>query len=162
MKQIVDSIIHIFQNSKKKHFVITGSKGSGKTTLFTKLYPHFIKEACGLTSYLEDDFVILENDMNHKKTIIGKRENGWMTCVKEGFLDLGMNGIDQILKSDSSWCSIDEIGFLENEVIAYQAKIKELFDSKRVLCCVRKQDLHFLEMLLTKGYLSVIMPHCKV
>lgn len=146
MKQMKDYILDIFQNSNKKHIVITGSRGSGKTTLFNQIYPSLFTNACGLTSKLVDgEKVILKDDATKEETIVGKRDNGWMVCVPEGFLGLGCTALDTMIHSNHEWCSIDEIGFLEKHVEEYQNKIRTLFDTKHVLCCVRKQNLPFLE-----------------
>jgi molybdenum cofactor cytidylyltransferase len=47
------------------------------------------------------------------------------------------------MQSESGWVSIDEIGFLEETCEPIKNAIRDLFDHKRVVAVVRKQDLPF-------------------
>ena len=91
------------------------------------MQPYFEKIMLGLTSYLKNDFVILDD-------------------VCEGRFS-GITTIDLIMSGDNEWCYINKLVFLECKVKQNKDKIEHLFDTKQVLCCVRKQELPFLEML---------------
>ena len=42
---------------------------------------------------------------------------------------------------------IDELGFLESNELTFQAAVRNVFDTKRVLAVLRKQDISFLNEL---------------
>lgn len=152
MRPTVDSIVKSFQNSGKKHFMITGNRGIGKTTLFFKL-----KEVlCGadkcevpeiMTYLVPQKKVVLRNVLTGEEDIIGIFRDNWMETVPEGFQNLGVRCVEEAKAADSNWAAIDEIGFLESKEECFKDAIREMFDTKRVLAVVRKQDLPFLNEL---------------
>lgn len=71
-----------------------------------------------------------------------------MKAVREGFLGLGMKALRRCEDSQSEWISIDEIGFLETSCPEYCEALLSLFEKKRVIAAVRKQDILFLTALL--------------
>jgi len=156
MRPTVDSIVKSFQNSGKKHFLITGNRGIGKTTLFLKL-----KEVlCGLengnvpgisTYVVPQEKVVLRSDLTGEEAVIGIFRDGWMKTVSEGFQNLGVNSIHKASESEvSKWAAVDEIGFLESKEECFKEAIRELFEKKQVLAVVRKQDISFLNELKSR------------
>ena len=153
MRPTVDSIVRSFQNSGKKHFLLTGNRGIGKTTLFLKL-----KEVLcganentipGITTYVvPQKCVMLRNELTGEETSIGVFRDSWMETVSEGFRGLGVRSIKEAISFDEvSWAAVDEIGFLESKEECFKEAIRELFEHKNVLAVIRKQDLPFLNEL---------------
>lgn len=70
-----------------------------------------------------------------------------MQISREGFHTLGITALQQCADTDSTWISIDEIGYLETECPDYCNAIRRLMDQKRLAAAVRRQSLPFLEEL---------------
>lgn len=153
MRPTVDSIVKSFQNSGKKHFLLTGNRGIGKTTLFLKLREKLCdSKHClvpGITTYVvPQEKVMLRNDLTKEEDVIGIFRNGWMETVSKGFQVLGVKSVTEAMEDISSeWATIDEIGFLESKEECFKAAIRKMFDEKKVLGVIRKQDIDFLNEL---------------
>lgn len=153
MRPTADSIVKSFQNSGKKHFLITGNRGIGKTTLFLKLKEMLCdsdnRTVPGITTYvIPQEKVNLRNDITGEEAQIGVFQNDWMETVACGFLDLGVRTLSMaIAHRESEWFAIDEIGFLESKIEEFKEGIRRVFDEKHVLAVIRKQDIPFLNEL---------------
>lgn len=153
MRPTVDSIVKSFQNSGKKHFLITGNRGSGKTTLFLKLKEvlcnaekHNIPEI--MTYLIPQEKVILRNVLTGEEDTIGIFKDNWMETVSSGFQNLGVRSVEDAIKADDSkWAAIDEIGFLESKEERFKDAVRKLFANKKILAVIRKQDIPFLNEL---------------
>ena len=153
MRPTVDSIVKSFQNSGKKHFLLTGNRGIGKTTLFIKLkevlcksQEHPVPEI--MTYLVPQEKVMLRNVWTKEEAVIGIFKDHWMETVSEGFKNLGVRSVkDAIEAEETEWAAMDEIGFLESREESFKDAIRQLFDTKRVLAVIRKQDLPFLNEL---------------
>lgn len=65
-----------------------------------------------------------------------------------GVLDtVGIQLAQRVLAAPGEWVAVDEIGFLEQSSPAYQQALWELFEHKRVLAALRKENLPFLDRL---------------
>lgn len=162
------SILRSFQISHKKHILITGSIGAGKSTLAQKL----IKLLCGTEKSLPvpgftthaffQSRVELTDSSNDESYIVGRYLEGEsqspklpdfpehinrMVPVEEGFLSGGAAAVDHAITSDCGWAFLDEIGYLEETCPFFQDKLRQLFDTKQVLAVVRGQSLPFLNEL---------------
>ena len=116
MRQITESILNTFQNSGKRHLLVTGSKGSGKTTLVKELEHCFTEGEFlpGIATYLiPNQCVMLREYGTDNKVCIGEMRDG-MVPVEEGFWGLGVEALKRAKKHKESWVLIDEIGFLES------------------------------------------------
>lgn len=130
---------------------MTGSRGVGKTTLLHALFPQPIP---GLTSWAEPGKgVFLRENGTAAARLIGRfdpalpgRENKMAPCL-QGFSGLGIPALSRCAQGNSSWASIDEIGYLEAQCPEYQAAILALMEKKRLAAVLRKQALPFLEQL---------------
>ena len=135
------------QASEKRHIFITGTRGAGKSTLFSQ----FSDIPCMTTFAVKEDGVYLK-DGEHVIQI-GKFDEGLpgtenkMRPVSEGF-DKAVCALERLAQSDSPWVGIDEIGYLETE--AYQNALLHLLEQKSVLAVVRKQETPFLQGLLER------------
>ena len=155
-----DSIWNSFLNSNKRHLILTGAKGSGKTTLLKKLFPETIP---GITTWAKPkEAVYLRDNLSKETAKIGVFDEtipgfgNQMVPVQEGFTSLGVTALENYANSDYEWISIDEIGYLESNCEAYLEALCNLFDKKRVVAVVRKQNLPFLLELCNRKDAFVI------
>lgn len=124
------------QLSIKKHIVITGPIGSGKSTLLKELRLRII--TIGI--------------LNPESLSVRNR----MKPITEGFNTRGVSWLNDFINSDSKWVTIDEVGFLEGECPGYIEKLSELFDKKRVMAAIRKQDIKHINDILLREDVFVI------
>lgn len=146
-----------FRCSGKRHLIITGNRGSGKTTLLNSF-------ACAdIRTYAEKGkCVYLYDSASGKETVIGKfspesesMENRMAVCT-EGFLGLGISALQNCIENENNFAVIDEIGYLETQCDEYCDKLRKLFDLKRVIAVVRKQEIPFLKELTEREDAFVI------
>ena len=140
-----------FRASSKKHLILTGSRGSGKSTLLSALFPQPMP---GLTSYVvPEDGVYMKENLSGETVQIGRYQadapgnTNKMQPVPEAFLTKGIEFLDMCIRHPSDWVTIDETGYLEQTIPAYQKAISRLLAAKHVLLVVRKQKLPFLDSL---------------
>lgn len=132
--------------SKKKHLLITGSKGIGKTTLLNEIlkdYDNFggIKTFVIRGGDRPPETVILEDLLdNNMSAVVGKRIDDRMDPVIEGFETIGLEILKKYNNSSKDTIIIDEIGFLELEAFNYLKEIQLLFDNKEMIVLLRKDD----------------------
>lgn len=143
----------------KKHIVITGNRKSGKTTLFNQLISEISNDKIipGITTWAvpgqavymrkngTDDMIKI-GEFNPNSTGLENK----MQPVYEGFINYGVAYLQELINSDNEWVSIDEIGYLESTCEEYKNIIFELFNNKKVICVVRKQDVDFLNEILAR------------
>lgn len=67
-----------------------------------------------------------------------------------GFAALGIPALRRFQDCDAPWISIDEIGYVEQSCPEYCAELLRLLKVKRVIACVRKQELPFLQKLMER------------
>ena len=149
-----DCIWNSFRSSGKRHLILTGTRGSGKTTLLNGLFPEPLP---GLTTWAEPrKTVYLRENLSGKTAQVGRFDpslpgpGNQMVLLEEGFRTLGVATLEQYLRSDSQWISIDELGYLEERCIGYQEAINRLLEKKQVVAAVRKQQLPFLEAICSR------------
>ena len=144
MKQTVEFILKSFQNSGKKHLLITGNRGAGKTTRFKEIVKCLGRdEFPGITTYaVPYNCVMLRENGTEEEYIIGEFKDG-MLPVESGFLDHGIPALERAANTDSEWVTIDELGFLESAIVPFQKAVCDVFDKKRVIAIIRKQDISF-------------------
>lgn len=140
-----------FLASFRRHLLITGGKGRGKTTLLETLLEN--QSVPGLHSGAERGadglpaLVWLEKRGGGERCVIARRTQAAMEPVP-GVLDtVGTQLARQVLAAPGEWATVDEIGFLEQSSSAYQQALWNLFEHKRVLAALRKEDLPFLNRL---------------
>lgn len=155
MKQTESCIWNSFLNSGKKHLILTGTHRAGKTTRFRSFCGH-LKEMGeplpGITTYAVPgrEVLLKENDSGQERKIgifDPAAKGSPMRTVTEGFLELGCPALYRMAESKGDWVSIDELGFLESNELTFQETVRNVFDKKRVLAVLRKQDLPFLNEL---------------
>lgn len=155
MKEYIKLINEHIQD--KKHIVITGGRGSGKTTLINEIRNVFGQEkfGTGLVTWAEPGKAVFVRELGTTESVmVGEfdpnrlsNENK-MKSVPGGFEKKGVFILDNLINSDSEWVTIDEIGYLEGTCPSYLKKLNELFDRKRVMAVVRKQNLKHINDIL--------------
>lgn len=158
MKQTVESIMKSFQNSGKKHLVITGNIRTGKTSRLLEIVKLYTdkEELPGISTYaVPYQYAMLRENGTVIEKKIGEFSDR-MYPVEEGFLKLGIPALERAIESDSEWVSIDELGFLEANCERFKTTVTRLFDSKRVLAILRKQAVPFLEEIKQREDVFVV------
>ena len=147
-----------FLKSDKKHLFITGHRGSGKTTLINRLQPLIGNGTSGLTSFAVQGIdVRLVNNRTKEEIIIGRYipddfvKTNRMTPDISVFDTKGIAFVEELIDSNNTWVTIDEIGYLEEFSYKYQEAIRSLLETKRVVAVVRKDDLNFLNELINRS-----------
>ncbi|MCQ2470051.1 MAG: NTP transferase domain-containing protein [Ruminococcus sp.] len=142
------SLMNSFRSSGKKHLIITGGRGSGKSTLINSLAGVDIS-----TRAEKGKAVYLYDKASGKETVIGVfrpesegQENRMAVCA-EGFLGTGISALRRCAESESEFAVIDEIGYLDAQCSEYCDELRNLFGSRRVIAVVRKQEIPFLKEL---------------
>lgn len=146
-----------FRQSEKKHLILTGSKKSGKTTLLGKLLPHPLP---GITTFaVPGEGVYLSENGTDIRRCIGIYNKDFTPPMQpnpDAFRAFGIPAIQRCISSDSAFVSMDEIGFLETSCPEYCDAVQQLFQKKQVLAVVRKQNLPFLNAILSRDDAFVI------
>jgi molybdenum cofactor cytidylyltransferase len=149
-----DCIWNSFRSSGKRHLILTGTRGRGKSTLLKKLFPETLP---GLTTWAErSQAVYLQEHLTGETTQVGVFDEtlpgpeNRMALLEEGFISLGVAALERCMESDSRWIAIDEIGYLEALCLPYGKALGKLLEKKQVAAVVRKQNLPFLEELCAR------------
>ena len=151
------SMISSFRASGKRHLLLTGGRGTGKTTLLRALVPLLCPGAQEITTAAYPaDRVEIRESVGGKIAVIGRFDpalppgENRMRPVADGFLLLGVPALHRMAAGESEWAVLDEIGYLENSCPEFRQAVEALLDAKRVLAIVRKQDTPFLTALCAR------------
>jgi molybdenum cofactor cytidylyltransferase len=153
-KPTADCIWNSFRNSHKRHLILTGKRGVGKTTLLKTLFGW---ELPGITTFAEPKkAVCLKKNQTGECVRIGvyredlpgvEKKMERIPGILEGY---GIPWIEECTKGEGQWVSIDEIGYLETDCEGYLDAIRNLMEKKRVAAVVRKQKLPFLQEICSR------------
>lgn len=155
-----DSIWNSFRNSGKRHLLLTGSRGIGKTTRLAQLVPDGTPRI--ITWAERGKGVFLRETVGGKTARIGSFDETLpgtekrMRPDKDGFVSLGIPALERCAQAEGEWAFIDEIGYLECEYPDYCDAVWHLMEQKRLLAVVRKQELPFLQSLYSRGDVFLI------
>ena len=149
-----NSIWNSFRSSSKRHLILTGMLGSGKTTLFSELFPDSLP---GITTWAESGKAVhMKDNLTNASVQIASYDDSIpgtklkMVLLPDVLSSFGIPTLNRCIQCDSEWVGIDEIGFLEENCEEYKNAVRALFDHKRVAAVVRKQDLPFLQELRSR------------
>ena len=115
------SMISSFRVSGKRHLLLTGGRGTGKTTLLRALVPLLCPGAQEITTAVYPaDRVEIRESVGGKIAVIGRFDpalppgENRMRPVADGFLLLGVPALHRMAAGESEWAVLDELGYLEN------------------------------------------------
>lgn len=145
MKQ---SVVNRFNDSGKKHLLITGSKGIGKTTLLSEILKDRDNYGGIITNLVFEntehpEYLLLKDALdNDKYAVIGKinSEGNRMIPILDGFETFGVETLKKHRKSSIDLIIFDEIGYLEASTTQYQKEIFNCFNEKEVIAIIRKES----------------------
>ena len=150
-KPTADCIWNSFRSSGKRHLILTGTRGTGKTTLLKQLFPEPLP---GLTTWAKPkQAVYLQDNLTSETVQVGIFDEtlpgpgNQMVLLQDGFTSLGVAALERCMESDSPWICVDEIGYLESLCAPYHEALRQLMEKKQVVAVIRKQSLPFLEEL---------------
>ncbi len=126
-----------------KNVFITGSIGSGKTTLFKKVLAQLADYTLIETS---KNGTVVELFYESEQTIIGRVQNGRMSSCPAGF-DLALTAVERFLQSADKLLAIDEVGFLEVGRDDYLDLLIKSGQQRKVLAVLRKNNHALLKDL---------------
>ena len=149
-----------FRSSGKRHLILTGGRGSGKTRLINLLFPNPLP---GITTWAEPrNTAWLKDNLSGHRGRIGiydgsrpGNENKMVLCP-EGFYSAGIPALRRCTDRDGEWVSIDEIGYLETECREYCEEIFRLMARKRLAAVVRKQDTPLIREIICREDVFVV------
>ena len=144
-----------FQSSGRRHLILTGGRGSGKSTRLEALAARLSDRALpGVSTWAQPvQAVWLRDNLTGEQAAVGRFDPGLpgpenrMRPVEEAFRTLGAGALARAAAAAGEWASVDEVGYLETSCPAYCQALLALMERKRVLLAVRKQELPFLQEL---------------
>ena len=146
-----DCIWNSFRSSGKRHLILTGGRGTGKTTLLSQLFPDPLP---GLTTWAEPGKgVYLKENSSGKTVQVGEYDpalagsENKMVLRKDGFPSFGVPALERCMVCGSPWVSVDEVGYLEAKCASYLHALDRLMEHKQLAAVVRKQQMHHLQAL---------------
>ena len=155
LRPTASSIWLAFRSSGKRHLLLTGGRGSGKTTMLRALTAFLAPEVPpGVTSWAEPGRgVFLQENATGARRQVGVFDpalpgpENRMRPLADGFAGFGAAALGHCAEAPGDWATVDEVGYLETTSPAYTAALEKLFARKRVLAAVRRQELPFLRAL---------------
>lgn len=101
------AVYQFYKITGKKHLIITGERGCGKTTLVNALIEHIKSYGLEkLTSCKQGDYVYMKSSYNNEQYVIGRLKSekasettNRMELVKEGFLKAGVPAIQHYISN---------------------------------------------------------------
>ena len=159
LRPTASSIWLAFRSSGKRHLLLTGGRGSGKTTMLRALTAFLAPEVPpGVTSWAEPGRgVFLQENATGARRQVGvfdpalQGPENRMRPLADGFAGFGAAALGHCAEAPGDWATVDEVGYLETTSPAYTAALEKLFARKRVLAAVRRQQLPFLRALCARA-----------
>ena len=144
-----------FQSSGRRHLILTGGRGSGKSTRLEALAARLSDRALpGVSTWAQPGQAVwLRDNLTGEQAAVGRFDPGLpgpenrMRPVEKAFRAFGMPALARAGAAAGEWASADEVGYLETTCPDYCAALLALMERKRLLAAVRKQDLPFLQAL---------------
>ena len=167
MKLTAENILLQYRQSGKRHLIVTGWRGKGKTTLLKRIVKEISKDILpGLTSYMvQKTGVMLRDNITGKEGAIGiycpeKAEIGKnMIPYSDGFYTVGIPAMEYAADSQSEWVFMDEIGFLESRETEFQQSLLKVMEQKKLVAAVRKEAkgrVPFIDTILSRNDVFII------
>ncbi len=149
-----------------KNILITGSRGSGKTTAVQRALQALALQPCGFQTLPYTIAGQVRGHYFHSILPVEGVENDLPITVRTGaqscipiaqtFDILGIPCMKQALACDYPLMLLDEIGRIERHTSAYIATIQQALDSpKTVVAVLKKEPIPFLEQIKSRDDVQV-------
>lgn len=129
------------------HLLVTGPRGSGKTTL-VDWFDQSVGPYAGYRSYKSGDITYLSDRLEKTAYPIGKIGRHRMEPVLQGF-ERATEFLQSLARSDHDLIVLDEVGYMERRVPDFVDAIVRLAKNHRLLIVIRQTE-HALENRLTE------------
>lgn len=140
--QVARIIRDHWNKSGKKHLILTGSIGSGKTTTMWEL----LKEETpvdGLTTAFRTRVAIelvAKRNQREEELLIGIRTKKGVVVQNRYFHHMGPKTLSELSTSSAELIYIDEVGRLEASSPEYMEQLLNLFREKKMIVIKRKEE----------------------
>jgi molybdenum cofactor cytidylyltransferase len=152
---VAEDVKRSFLRSGKRHILITGKKGAGKTTLARILAG---EASAGFSSRaVPHSRVLLRDNLTGEECVIGQysSEMGRMVPVYEGFSQLGVKSLKASVAYDGA-VLLDEIGYLESDADDFKYAVEMVLAKKDTILTVRREDTEFILKLKSRSDVFVV------
>lgn len=147
------------KTQNKRHLLITGRMGIGKTTLINQLCPQGsegLRTKAQKADGTAPRCITMEDISTGETVVCGLPGQGRMVAVASGFDQVGIPVLTRALASDASVFFMDEIGFLEWPQQAYCQALLTMFDTKTVVAVLKKEVTPLCSLLLARNDVYVL------
>lgn len=150
-----DAVMRAFLASGRRHLLLTGGRGVGKSTLLSSLtagkgYPGITTAAQPKTA------VTLTDNQTGQRATVGIYDPDLpgterkMRPTPDGFAIFGRDVLTRCAASPGDFVTLDEIGYLERDCSAYLSALDTLMTQKRLMAVVRREAMPHLDALLRR------------
>ncbi len=144
-----------FIKSGKKHLIITGSIGIGKTTLLNEILKE-LSSVSGIRTWLD----IIDEETGMRDIVLSEigentvyRVASWngerMEIIEDFFETTGSLILEEQLKNNSEIFVMDEVGPLEGKSKKFMKLLSKIFETKRVFAIMKKRASALNQILET-------------
>lgn len=144
-----------FIKSGKKHLIITGSIGIGKTTLLNEILKDF-SSVSGIRTWLD----IIDEETGRRDIVLSEiggnriyRVACWngerMEIIDDFFETTGSLILEEQLVNNSEIFLMDEVGPLEGKSKKFMKLLSKIFETKRVFAIMKKRASALNQILET-------------
>lgn len=133
--------------------MLTGKPGSGKTTLWKKIWGDEPEKLCGyLTVPCERDGAFAGYEMQDlltgERAAISRREGERFVGIEEAFAGFGTELLKKAAESDREILILDELGRFEKNCGSFLSAVQDAVNCGKTVCLVlKKEPVPFLERL---------------
>lgn len=144
-----------FVKSGKKHLIITGSIGIGKTTLLNEILKE-LSSVSGIRTWLD----IIDEETGMRDIVLSEigentvyRVASWngerMEIIEDFFETTGSLILEEQLVNNSEIFLMDEVGPLEGKSPKFMKLLSQIFETKRVFAIMKKRASALNQILET-------------
>lgn len=139
--------------ARGKIFMITGKPGSGKTTLWQRLWAEEMEKTAGyITVPYETDGIFAGYKMQDITTgesrIISRRDGERFVGVEETFEGFGAGILRRAVVSEKEVLILDELGRFEKNCSVFLKAVQETVSCGKTVCLIlKKEPIPYLERL---------------
>ncbi len=135
------------------NFLITGSKGVGKTYLVNQITKNIGQDVIGYSTLIDermDTFSTYKmlNLYTNKTQLISKYCDGKIQGIEDTFETFGVNCLKDVLKDESKLVVLDELGRFEKNCKQFIKMLHKVLDQNRIVFAVlKKEKIDYLDQI---------------